>query len=152
MVNINEVLNGFIGEVAKFKSEIGQSLSILNDKIEKLNNERAEFAKEKEALADRETEVKKIENIVVLESQARQMMKEARDLSASVTQSKDSFENYKNNTMRELNLLKNELSEKEKYIKKEYEILDKAKKALEEDKATYKNKVASSIVDLANKK
>lgn len=152
MININEVFDSFIGKVSEFKGEIGQTLSTLNNKISQLNNERAELLKAKEELADREANVKKIENVVSLNAEAQRMLKEAKEKMSLLSQSQDAFENYKNETMQEINKIRSELNEQGKYIKREYEFLQKAQKEFETEKAGFKDKVAKSIVELANKK
>jgi len=152
MVDIIKILDEFQVEIARFKSEIANPLSTVDKKIEQLNNQREEMAKEKEALDDREAEIKKIENIVALEASARAMMKEAQEKMSELIEAKDSFENNRIAITKELNTLRAELDNKGAYIKKEYKILQKMQKDLETEKATFKDKVAKSIVDLANKK
>lgn len=152
MTNPNEVLDGAITELVKIKAEVAQALKIIDAKIESLNSGKEELKQEKDSLAVREEAVQSVEDIIALENSAKQMLKEAKEKMSLLSKEKDDFDNYKNQTAKELSNLRNELNEKAKYIQKEYEALKKAQKQLEDDKASYKDKVAKSIVDLANEK
>jgi len=152
MVNFNEVIDKFISELSRFKGEISQSLSALDAKAEQLKSNQADLAKEKENLAERQKAIDEIEDIVRLEAEAKKMLKEAQEKMGALSKAQDSFDNFRNEKMKEIRTLEQTLAEKGSYIRKEYEALQKAQKALEQDKATYKDRVAKSIVDLANKK
>lgn len=149
---INEVLDSFAGQLSKFKQEVNQSLSALDEKTRRLAEDKEALAKEKEALGVRESEIKKIENIVSLAEESKKMMKEAQNKMSGLSQEKDAFDNFRKERMSEINRKEADLIEKGKYIKTEYNSMQKERKLLDEDKATYKEKIASSLVNLADKK
>lgn len=152
MINIHETISKFLNDVSSFKAELSTIMDTINQKTQQLSNDRVSLEQDKQELTSRETAVSEIENIVAIEDSAQKTLADAKTQMSALIQAKDAFENYKNETLASLKKQADELTEKGKYIKKEYETLNAMKKQLEADKASYKEKIATSIVDLANKK
>lgn len=152
MININGVLTTFSSEIGKFRQEINVSLLDYQGKLDKLIADRAALEEEKVALSEREATVKSIEDVVLLEQITKDQVKEAKELLLNHSKEKDSFTNYKNDRLKQLNQRNSELDEKSAYIKKEYAALKKAQDNLDKEKTSYKARISAGIVDLADKK
>jgi len=152
MEKMLEILDGAVQEISKLKAEVVKIIHDYNAQVEDLRNKSIDLDNQREDISLREEAVAKIENIISLEANAKALMKEAVELKTSVQKEKDSFVSFRNEENRQLNILRNELNEKGKYIKNEYAAMKKERELLEEEKVNYKQKIAAGLINLADKK
>jgi len=152
MEKMLEILDGAIQEISKLKGEVVKIIHDYNAQVENLKNKSIDLDTDREGISKREKDVSGIENILSLETSAKVLMKEAVELKTTLQKEKDDFNFFIATEKGKLSTERNQVIEDGKQIKAEYAAQIKERALLEEDKKTYKQKIAAGLINLADKK
>ena len=152
MEKMLEILDGAIQGISKLKGEVVKIIHDYNVEVELLKKMSSDLDADRKRILEREKAVSKIEDVVALEAEAKALKKKVIDFKTSLQKEKDDFTSYMVAERNKVTVLANQVIEDGKQIKAEYEAQKKERALLEEDKKTYKQKIAAGLINLADKR